>query len=61
MAHKTYRTISMNRDLDKRLMDRAQREKQSASSLVRTAVEKHLFQSQENGMAKLKADAISAG
>jgi len=60
MAKKTFRTISMNSDLDKRLLDLAQREKQSASSLVRMAVEKHLFQSKGNGASDLKMGAVSA-
>jgi len=61
MAKKTFRTISMNSDLDKRLLDLAHRENQSASSLVRAAVERHLFKSKSSAVSELKADTVSVG
>lgn len=61
MATKTFRTISINSDLDKRLLKLAQREKQSASMLVRTAVEQQLFQNKRMGCQNLKMDTVSAG
>lgn len=61
MATKTFRTISINSELNDRLLKMAQREKQSASMLVRTAVEQQLFQNKKNGVSNLKMDTLSAG
>lgn len=56
MATKTFRTIYMPPDMDKRLVKAAEQERSSASRLVRLALEKFFEKQAEHSKKRVKKE-----